>query len=144
MVNHTCYGLITHDSYISVHPDSHNRAVLQCEPLLESPLFNWEEEGPSVFSSSENCIDGWSPVREWPDRPLPKSAAGELSPKLKAKLEENLRKQVALLKSLGCDVDYTVDLEQGAKQPPVPIALGDRVCLKCGKSFYNHYLCTLH
>ena len=86
MVNHTCYGLITHDSYISVHPDSHNRAVLQCEPLLESPLFNWEEEGPSVFSSSENCIDGWSPVREWPDRPLPKCAAGELSPKLKAKL----------------------------------------------------------
>ena len=64
-----------------------------------------------MFSSSENCIDGWCTVREWPDRPSPKSIAGELSPELKAKLEENLRKQVALLKSLGYNVDYTVDLE---------------------------------
>ena len=116
----------THDSkllflYIfPVHNEDSTGAVLQVLPLEESTAYNWELEDGGIFSSSHDQLDGWSPKREWPDRPLPGAPPNttELPSALKDKIEQDIQHLLTNLKETGFDIS----LKDSSKEPvTVPI-----------------------
>ena len=94
-------------SYIFALSDEDSAgAVLQVLPLEESPQYNWELEDAGTFSSSHDQLDGWSPRREWPDRPLPGATpnTNELPSSLKDKIEQDIQHFLTNLKEIGFDI----------------------------------------
>ena len=95
----------------SVQSVSSDTAVLDVLPLEESPFFVLAEEDPKVHVSSRETVCGWSPRREWPDRPLasgvphrpPSSEPAGIDPSLSDKLLKNYKEHGAILKELGLD-----------------------------------------
>ena len=130
-------------TYFPVRDEDSAGAVLQVLPLEESPAYNWELEDGGIFSSSHDQLDGWSPRREWPDRPLPGAPANttELTSALIDKIEQDIQHLLTNLKEIGFDIS----LKDSSKEPvTVPIPLDSPICPICDRKFYNHYIATLH
>ena len=119
-------------------------AVLETSELLEGPNFDWELEDPKVFHLGRH-VDGWNPMRLWPDRPLPQVPPVEVivpgpsasEDKLK-KLGDLHKKQAHLLQDLGVQVP----IEDQISAVDIPSKSKD--CTRCGQSFSSHYRAVLH
>ena len=123
----------------SVQSDSSDTAVLAVLPLEESPLYALAEENPKVYVSSRETVCGWSPRRQWLDKPLA-SGAPHRPPSLSEKLLKNYKEHGAILKEL--DLDPSVkDLSVNEE---IPIEKGSRFCPTCEKNFTSHYVAKLH
>ena len=120
-------------------------AVLSLE---ESPLYVLGEEDPKVYVSSGETVCGWSPRREWPDRPLasgaphrpPSTEPAGIDPSLSDKLLKNYKEHGAILKELGLDPSVK-DLEVTEE---IPIGKGSRFCPIFERNFTSHYVAKLH
>ena len=124
--------------------DEEDSAVLETSELLESPNYDWELEDPTVFSRGRH-VDGWNPMRLWPDRPLPQIPPVHVpvpqppvnEDKLK-KLGELHKQQASLLQDMGIEVP----VEDQVLAIDIPAKSKD--CTRCGQKFSSHYRAVLH
>ena len=95
---------------------------------------------------------GWSPGREWSDRPLASgvspqpvpstSAVGALTPQVQKELFISYQKQGQLLQKLG--VDTQQDLPDSNEKSVIPIGRDFKFCPICDREFTSNYVAVLH
>ena len=119
---------------------------------MKSNLYNLAEEDPEVYSSFQDMPCGWSPRREWPDRPLASgappqpvlsaSAVGTSRPEVQKELFLSYKKQGQLLQRLG--VDTQQDLPDSSEKSVIPIGRDSKFCPICERKFTSNYVAVLH
>ena len=119
---------------------------------MKSFLYNLAEEDPEVYSSFQDMPCGWSPRREWPDRPLASgappqpvpsaSAVGASTPEVQKQLFMSYKKQGQLLQRLG--VGTQQDLPHSSEKSVIPIGMDSKFCPICERKFTSNYVAVLH